>query len=88
MKAFRDKPSRITQNFGHLSWLMKVQCWFIGVPQGFRKKSCGSDFSNTGAAVSVPSNLVEGCACNREEDDLRFLNSAFGSLKERHYQLK
>ena len=39
------------------------------------------------AAVSVPSNIVEGCARDSEADYLRFLNISFGSLRGLHYQL-
>lgn len=39
------------------------------------------------AAVSAPSNIVEGCARESETEYLRFLEIAFGSIRELHYQL-
>jgi len=39
------------------------------------------------AAVSIVSNIVEGCARNSEADFLHFLDMAYGSARELEYQM-
>ncbi|MGK0239634.1 MAG: four helix bundle protein [Candidatus Pelagisphaera sp.] len=58
-----------------------------GVTKGFPKDELyGLTSQMRRAAVSVPSNIVEGCARESELEYIRFLDIAFASLRELNYQ--
>ena len=66
----------------------EVAIWVYRITARFPKEEMyGLTSQMRRAAVSIPSNIVEGCARESQADYIRFLYIAFGSLRGMHYQL-
>ena len=58
------------------------------VTRGFpREEMYGLTSQMRRSAISIPSNIVEGCGRETEKEFLRFLEIAFSSLRELKYQV-
>jgi len=65
----------------------EVAVLIYGITRSFpREEMFGLAAQMRRAALSVPSNIVEGCARDSEVEYIRFLVIAFASLRELHYQ--
>jgi len=73
LKAFELADELVTLAYGSTASFPKEEVY--GLTSQIRR-----------SAVSVPSNIVEGCARDTQADYVRFLYMAFGSLRELRYQ--
>lgn len=51
-----------------------------------KEELCGLTAQMRRAAISIPSNIVEGSSRHTDKEFVRFLEIAYGSLKELQYQ--
>jgi len=74
LKAFSLADNLVEEVYKHTSRFPKEETY--GLLSQIRR-----------AAVSVPANIVEGCARKTQAEYAHFLNQAFGSLRELGYLL-
>ena len=81
----------IMQDFRNLKVWQKAHSWVLGVYEataGFPKTEVfGLTSQLRRSAISVASNIAEGCGRGSDSDFGRFLQMAFGSANEADYQL-
>ena len=84
----RNEPMRDHKKLRAFELADQIALQTYKVTQAFPKsEQFGLSSQMRRAAVSIPSNIVEGCARESSADYLRFLTIAFGSLRELEYQV-